>query len=173
VQKGHFVGYDSQSKGYRIYWPNKRSISVERDVTFNPDDIHLQSEESVVIFGDVLHEGEKDKIIQPNDMITSNKNQHDSNEDIPHDETETYSETSSQSTPKPRRSHDVLPEPEPNTGWGMHARLPPGAYRALAKGTNDTAATTYIPAFSCDTELDDEGLDQGGENNVDKEVMIL
>jgi hypothetical protein len=110
VQKGCFVGYDSQSKGYRIYWPNKWSISVERDVTFNPDDIHLQSEESVVIFGDVLHEGEKDKIIQPNDTITSNKNQHDSNEDIPHDETETYSGTSSQSTAKPRSSHDMLPE---------------------------------------------------------------
>jgi hypothetical protein len=123
-----------------------------------------------VIFGDVLHEGEKDKIIQPNDTITSKKNQHDSNKDIPHDETEIYSGTSSQSTPKPRRSHDVLPEPEPNTGRGMRARLPPGAYRALAKGTNGTAATTYITAFSCDTELDDKGLEQGGENNVDKEV---
>ena len=26
---GHFVGYDSESKGYRIYWPGKRSVSVE------------------------------------------------------------------------------------------------------------------------------------------------
>jgi hypothetical protein len=130
VQKGHFVGYDSQSKGYQI---NKQSISVERDIMFNPDDIHLQSEESVVIFSDVLYEGEKDKIIQPNDTITSNKNQHDSNEDIPHDETETYSETSSQSTPKPRRSRGVLPEPKPNTSHGIHAWLPSGAYRALTK----------------------------------------
>ena len=27
-----FVGYDHQSKGYRMYWPNKRSISTERNV---------------------------------------------------------------------------------------------------------------------------------------------
>ena len=24
-----FVGYDSESKGYRIYWPGQRSVSVE------------------------------------------------------------------------------------------------------------------------------------------------
>jgi hypothetical protein len=30
AQIGRFVGYDSESKGYRIYWPNKRSVSVER-----------------------------------------------------------------------------------------------------------------------------------------------
>ena len=26
---GRFVGYDSESKGYRIYWPGKRSVTVE------------------------------------------------------------------------------------------------------------------------------------------------
>jgi hypothetical protein len=52
----------------------------------------------------------------------------------------------------------------------MCAWLPPGAYRALAKETDDTAATPYTTAFSCDTELNDEGLEQGGENNVNKEV---
>ena len=26
---GHFVGYDSESKDYRVYWPGKRSVSVE------------------------------------------------------------------------------------------------------------------------------------------------
>ena len=35
VQVGHFVGYDSESKGYRIYWPGKRSITIERNVIFN------------------------------------------------------------------------------------------------------------------------------------------
>ena len=27
---GHFVGYGLESKGYRIYWPRKRSVSVEQ-----------------------------------------------------------------------------------------------------------------------------------------------
>ena len=30
AKKGHFVGYNSKSKGYRIYWPEKRSITVKR-----------------------------------------------------------------------------------------------------------------------------------------------
>jgi hypothetical protein len=30
AKKGRFIGYDSKSKGYRIYWPEKRSITVER-----------------------------------------------------------------------------------------------------------------------------------------------
>jgi transposase InsO family protein len=27
-----FVGYDGQSKGYRVYWPGKRSVTCERNV---------------------------------------------------------------------------------------------------------------------------------------------
>jgi hypothetical protein len=29
AKKGRFVGYDSESKGYEIYWPEKRSVTVE------------------------------------------------------------------------------------------------------------------------------------------------
>jgi hypothetical protein len=29
AKKGWFVGYDSELKGYRIYWPEKWSITVE------------------------------------------------------------------------------------------------------------------------------------------------
>ncbi|THH13989.1 hypothetical protein EW146_g6290 [Bondarzewia mesenterica] len=32
ADEGHFVGYDSQSKGYQIYWPKKRSIDVECNI---------------------------------------------------------------------------------------------------------------------------------------------
>jgi hypothetical protein len=36
---GHWVGFDPNTKdGHRIYWPEKRSISVERSVKFNFDD---------------------------------------------------------------------------------------------------------------------------------------
>ena len=40
AQVGQFVGYDSESKGYRIYWPGKQSISIKRNVVFNQNDIH-------------------------------------------------------------------------------------------------------------------------------------
>ena len=47
---GRFVGYDSESKGFRIYWPSKRSVSVERNVVFNEDDV-LTEEDNVTIRG--------------------------------------------------------------------------------------------------------------------------
>ena len=36
---GCFVGYDLESKGFRIYWPGKISVSVERNVIFNENDV--------------------------------------------------------------------------------------------------------------------------------------
>ena len=62
-KKDRFVGYDSESKGYRIYWPEKRSISVEQNVVSNQDDTN-SSDNIAIIHGEVLSEGEKDKIIQ-------------------------------------------------------------------------------------------------------------
>jgi hypothetical protein len=35
AKKDYFVRYDSESKGYRIFWPEKRSISIKRNVVFN------------------------------------------------------------------------------------------------------------------------------------------
>ena len=63
AKAGRFVGYDSESKGYRIYWPGKRSITVERNIVFNQDDVHDTSEVTISS-GDILSEGEKDKVIQ-------------------------------------------------------------------------------------------------------------
>ena len=60
---GRFVSYDSESKGYQIYWPKQKSISVEWNVVFNANDITLE-EENVPIPMDALAEGERDKVIQ-------------------------------------------------------------------------------------------------------------
>src|SRR6266550_3277062 len=38
VEKGRFIGFDEESKGYRIYWEEKRSVTVERDVYFDESD---------------------------------------------------------------------------------------------------------------------------------------
>ena len=32
--EARFVGYDTASKGYRVYWPGKRRVSIERNVVF-------------------------------------------------------------------------------------------------------------------------------------------
>jgi hypothetical protein len=47
ANKGQFVGYNSKSKGYRIYWPEKWSITVERNVVFNQDDSSILDETTI------------------------------------------------------------------------------------------------------------------------------
>jgi hypothetical protein len=39
-----FVGIDTESKGYRIYWPGKNRVGIERDVYFNENEA-LEPEE--------------------------------------------------------------------------------------------------------------------------------
>jgi hypothetical protein len=38
AKKGHFVGFDEESKGYHVYWPIKKKVSIERDIYFNKDE---------------------------------------------------------------------------------------------------------------------------------------
>ena len=61
---GRFVSYNLELKGYRIYWPQKRSVTVECNVVFNEDDVHT-NEDVHILAGDAVDEGERDKIIQP------------------------------------------------------------------------------------------------------------
>src|SRR5882762_2345298 len=74
---GRFVGYDSESKGFRIFWPGKRSVTVERNVVFNEKDV--QSADDALVPG-VLSEGEKEieKVIQfPEGVENPEKSQND------------------------------------------------------------------------------------------------
>ena len=47
-----------ESKGYRIYWPNKRDIMVEQTVVFNENDICFQ-ENIKTLLDELLVDGEK------------------------------------------------------------------------------------------------------------------
>ena len=74
---GRFVGYDSESKGFHIYWPNKQSVTVKHDVIFNQEDVLTRSDH-VVIPGNVLSEGEREKLIQhPKNTAKTNDEQPD------------------------------------------------------------------------------------------------
>ena len=39
AEECRFMGIDSESKGFRVYWPGKNCVSVERDVFFNEHDV--------------------------------------------------------------------------------------------------------------------------------------
>ncbi|KAI0070301.1 hypothetical protein K474DRAFT_1608968 [Panus rudis PR-1116 ss-1] len=36
-KEGRWVGYDAESKAHRVYWPDKRTVSVERNVKIDND----------------------------------------------------------------------------------------------------------------------------------------
>ena len=99
---GKFVGYDTESKGYHIYWPTKRSVTVEWNIVFNSDNVP-NIPESAVIQDDAQSEGESQKIIQaPSNNLNSTKNPDDKqrvNDQPP--------EISSITHPKPQSSNSI------------------------------------------------------------------
>src|SRR5271168_1028759 len=40
---GRWIGYDEISNGHRIYWPDKRSVTVERSIKFANDEVVFPS----------------------------------------------------------------------------------------------------------------------------------
>ena len=56
-KKGIFVGYNEQSKAYRIYIPGFHQIEINRDVTFDEDATFTKSRKN---FADEYHEEEKE-----------------------------------------------------------------------------------------------------------------
>ena len=54
AEECRFMGVDSESKGYQIYWPGKNRVSVERDVYFNerealePDEVPIGGENGIL-----------------------------------------------------------------------------------------------------------------------------
>jgi hypothetical protein len=42
AKEGRWVGFDEESRGHRVYWENKRSVTVERSVTFVPDEADIR-----------------------------------------------------------------------------------------------------------------------------------
>ncbi|KAF9492566.1 hypothetical protein BDN71DRAFT_1396611, partial [Pleurotus eryngii] len=57
AEEARFVGFDWESKGVRIFWPKKRSVSIERDVYINKDEALVpgndQNEEEMAIFDEI------------------------------------------------------------------------------------------------------------------------
>ena len=145
AQLGRFVGYDSESKGFRIYWPNKRSVMVEQNVIFNDSDV--MTDTTAVIPGD-LSEGEKEKVIQvpetntthAEEDATENPANEPNPDNISSNSAPDSEEHNSVPFPSPPEASDALPrdpieEPdvEPALGRGRRVqKKPPGAYKRMA-----------------------------------------
>ena|ERR1700730_8626357 len=56
---GHFIGFDTMSTRYCIYFPDKRQVRIEHKVMFN----HDESANMLIWHGEMQHEGERSKTI--------------------------------------------------------------------------------------------------------------
>jgi hypothetical protein len=77
VCEGRWVGVDTSSNGHRIYWPEKRSVSVERNVTFShmhlpvdDEPILLDSLDSAAARGRDVDEAERKDVDEDEDDET-------------------------------------------------------------------------------------------------------
>jgi len=140
AQLGQFVGYDSESNGYCIYWPSKRSVFVEWNVAFNHGDVTVDA--TAVIPSD-LSEGEKDEIIQVPENNTNQVDENTVNEPQPRNTSRAQVNSGDQNTvPLPSApeisdalpSNDVVEDPvkEPKLDRGhCFAKKPQGTYSRM------------------------------------------
>jgi hypothetical protein len=183
--EGRFLGIDEESKGYRIYWPQKRSVSVERDVYFNKDEAllpettqieeerttlsnqHVSATRTALNPSDTTSDTSMDDV-EPERQRTPSvraqnvENRFDNAPDIPQIPFPTSNEPP---IPKPTAPHerrirsDGLIEPEPNTGRGFRPRKATGFYKNPGRtaGSVEMTETAEIAAV-----IEADGLDPGG-----------
>ena len=102
-----FVGYDIELKGYWIYWPSKRSITVERNIIINENNVHT-TENLTIIQDNALSEGERIKDIQSIPKDSGNV-----------EDTDIQSENKSQSKPDAEETND---EPQSSNTIPFHLK---------------------------------------------------
>jgi hypothetical protein len=162
AQLGQFVGYDSESKGFRIYWPSKRSVTVERNIVFNNGDVMM---DTMAIIPSDLSERENEKIIQVPEMNT-NRTKEEANENAANDP---IPENNSPNSATDSKEHNSIPFPAPPEasnampqdpieeldielalGHGHRVqKKPPGAYKHMAQALPPLNANVVdMPAMS-------------------------
>ena len=173
AQMGRFVGYDSESKGYRIYWPGKRSVTVERNVVFDGNNTKTNENHNITL-GDLLAEGENADITQTSPNSLNNVEQPEDLQDQPEDhstKTNPDDTNTTNSVPFPSTQNPTNPEPTAeipddndesvNYGRGHRLRKAPGAYKAINDGL--TAAIVQVE----DLEVEDLSAEIMEENLFD------
>jgi hypothetical protein len=119
---GKFIRYDNKSKGYQIYWPKKRSVTIKREVRFDPDEIlipedKLSNKGEWPTFGDYsvtnkIPTTPTPPVVEPPAIA---------NHEAPHISAPRPCNIPVKTIPQPRLPDGLTP-PEPNTSRGYHIR---------------------------------------------------
>ena len=179
AQLGCFVGYDSESKGYRIYWLGKRSVTVEQNIVFNENDIRTGGG-TVLISSNIQSEGERksEKVIQyPENLEKAETKSNIANQPEKEPSDETQDPNTSSTIPFPSVDDPTNAEKESTCkddpqqyGRGQHPRKQKGAYRELNEGL--TAAIAHVD----DLPNDDESIPDNSHEDINylyNDIMLI
>ena len=149
-----FVGYDSKSKGYRIYWPRKRSVTVKHDVVFNENNIQ-SADDSVNIPNGVLSEEEmeSEKVIQYSKTHIDNSKGNVNKQPEKESSDNVQDSNTSSTIPFPTVSKPISEPKDKNSknehlqkyGKGQRPQKAKGAYKQMNNGL--TAAIAHFEDF--------------------------
>jgi hypothetical protein len=176
AQVGRFVGYDAESKGFRIYWPGKWSITIERNVVFNEKDVHT-TDTTVTISSGVQSEGERDKVIQHPENVAQNQEKEpvdDKQPDNQKSDDETNPSMSNTipfpTNPEPEGEPQIEPDDE-HQAYGRGKRVPPkpkGTYQKMHGGL--VAGIAHVESPDDDDPVEEIVEDDRGYSNCCYEV---
>jgi len=132
-----FVGVDEESKGYRIWWAEKRRVSIERNITFPP------LGPAMVDLDDVPDEGEFGMTEEPSTAPSAPTMQSSVVQPV------------IPPTPTPTVAFKTPPQspialPAPSAPRVTRVRPAPGYYRGLQEG--NSASTAFIEELRDDEE---------------------
>jgi hypothetical protein len=125
---GRFVGFDLETRGYRIFFANERRVAVEREVLFDRE--RSLKDEAVEIEMD-----EPLKTIEPPKTPDEKQEDHNIPQDLEVNEPEDApTKPRSPKTKVVPRTVDGLIEADPTKGRGMRARPAAGHFKNVNEG---------------------------------------
>ena len=171
-----FIGFDSESKGLRVYWPGKNRVSVERDIYFNEkdaldnDEVQIEGETDILTNSNQHQPSHTKTTSQPPPIKAKQPENAPKITDIPNDN----STITQRQRPARRNSLEGLPQFDKDQfGRGKRRRAP--ASRIDAAGAADGEELVDVEeVIDVDDALSLKGkvpVDQGGVDVIDGQFL--
>jgi GAG-pre-integrase domain len=122
AEKGHFVGFNEESKDYRVYWPTKKKVFIKRNVFFNKEeslqhnDTKIEGEWDIPINLDTIEVDNESNTTPKDDKLTSDNLNTSFNNNEPNN-TENVPETPDNNDSEPTIVQNDPPHPSVHRPW--------------------------------------------------------
>jgi hypothetical protein len=187
AEECRFVGIDSESKGYRVYWPGKNRVGIERDVYFNenealePEEVPIEGENGALTNSDHLNHLQQSNNSQTDPLNSPHlKNAPDNVENVRNEPKEAENlqkapNIQSQNSETPNTSA-IAPHEKPTRRNSLKG-LPQFDDERFGRGKRQRIATSRAKSADAGIAyLDEKGrelLEQGGVDEMELHGMIV